>query len=202
MVGLFDELLEVYCVVAKRRQRLGAGGIIGLLHLVVAVYEAHALAPASHRCLEHHGVTYFPADAQSLVGAAQRLGGSGHHRHAGGHHALPCGNFVAHFLHGLGGGADEDDALGVTTAHKVGVFRQEAVAGMYGVGLAMLGYGDNLFDVKITLVRLCRAYAIGFVGIHHVTGGAVHLREHSHRAQSHLTARAHDTYRYLATVGY
>ena len=48
MVRLFHELFQIDRVVAERRHGLRAGGVVGFLHLVLVVDEAHALPAAAH----------------------------------------------------------------------------------------------------------------------------------------------------------
>ena len=72
---------------------------------------------------------------------------------------------------------------------------------MYGVGTATERGADNLVDVQVTLLRLCGAYAISLVSVHHVPRGAVGLGEHGYCTQTHLAARTHHAHRDFATIG-
>ena len=75
---------------------------------------------------------------------------------------------VAHLGENVRRRADEGDTGFLAGAGEISVFAQKAVAGMDGVGFAFCGHFDDTVDVQVTFVRLGRADAVSFVGIHHV----------------------------------
>ena len=98
-----DELLEVHLVVAEGALGLAAGVLVGGVQLVRRLHQAHALAAAAGRRLQHHGIAdllgqpFGGVDVQ----AALRAGNEGH---AGALHVLAGAGLGAHHLHRLGEG--------------------------------------------------------------------------------------------------
>ena len=73
-------------------------------------------------------------------------------------------DLVAHDADMVGRRTDEGDVVGGQDVGKLGVFRQEAVTGMHGVGAGDLAGRDDLMDVQIAVTRRRRADADAFVG--------------------------------------
>src|SRR5262249_38265234 len=65
--GIFDELLDEHAVVAEARARLAAGGAQAVTHLLIVARDAHALAAAAGRGLDHHGIADGARDLHSLA---------------------------------------------------------------------------------------------------------------------------------------
>ena len=66
--GLLDELLDEHAVVGEARARLAAGGAEAVAHLLVVVRDAHALAAAAGRGLDHDGIADAARDLHRLAG--------------------------------------------------------------------------------------------------------------------------------------
>ena len=60
--------------------------------------------------------------------------------------------------------ADEGDAFGREPLGKADILREEAVAGMHGLGARRLAGGDDGIDVEIAFAGRRRAEAHGLVG--------------------------------------
>jgi hypothetical protein len=68
MAGVLDELLDEDAIVAEARLGLGAGKRIALLRLLGAVGNAHTLAAAAGRGLDHDGIADLVGDLHGLLG--------------------------------------------------------------------------------------------------------------------------------------
>ena len=101
----------------------------------------------------------------------------------------------------LGRRADEGDALGLEPAGKGGVFAEEAVAGMDGLGAGGFAGGDDGIDIEVGLGGRSRAEADGLVGELHGLGEAVGIGIDGDRGDAHALERADDPHRDLAAVG-
>src|SRR5207249_9114795 len=64
---------------------------------------------------------------------------------------LPRGGFVAHLADLLRGGPDEGDVGRPDDLRELGVFREEAVARVDGVGTGDFGRGDDAGDVEVAV---------------------------------------------------
>ena len=77
-------------------------------------------------------------------------------------------DLVAHRPDMLGLGADPDDVVGFDDLGELRVLRQEAVAGVDGVGVDDLGGRDDVRDVEVGFARGRRTDADCFVGKPHM----------------------------------
>ena len=84
-------------------------------------------------------------------------GRAGHAGHAGVHHRLPCRRLVAHDADVVGVRADEVEAVLAADADKVGVLREEAVAGVHRARAVAHGGGEQVarFEVALQAALLC-----------------------------------------------
>ena len=89
------------------------------------------------------------------------------------------------------------DALG-----EVGVFGEEAVAGVDGVGVGDFGGGDDGRHVEVAFGRWRGADADGFVGKQDVFELGVSLGVDGDGFDAHFAAGAQDAQRDFAPVGY
>ena len=101
----------------------------------------------------------------------------------------------------LGLGADPDDVVALDDLGELGVFAEEAVAGMDRVGMADLGGRDDVGDVEIGFAGRRRADADRLVGEAHVHRLGVGGRMDRDRLDPHFVAGAVDAERDLAAIG-
>ncbi len=130
------ELLQVNAVVAERRARLGARGLVLRLEVGGVVHLAHALSAAARRGLDKHGVTDGLGKLARLLDRVEAAVGTGNGGDAARLHGLAGGTLVAHALDTFGGRADEHDVVIGARTSEVGVLGEEAVAGVDGLGAA------------------------------------------------------------------
>ena len=84
---------------------------------------------------------------------------------------------------------------------EVGVLREEAVAGVHGLGARALDDVEDRGGVEVALGRRLAAEGVGLVGEADVQRVAVELGVHGHRGDAQLLAGADDTDGDLAAVG-
>ncbi len=196
-----EGLLEVDPVVAEGALRFAAGSGERALQLVRPAHETQALAPSARGRLEHQG----EAEAEGLVPDGREVGhgmqASGDHGHAG-FHRQPAGRgLLAHQGDRLAARTDERDPGLLTRPGEGRVLRQEAVAGMDGVGLHALRHLQDPVDAQIAVARGGRAHGMCFVGLADVQRRPVGLRVDGHRPDAHLAAGPDDADRDLPAIG-
>ena len=170
--------------------------------IVGGVRDLHAASAAAGRRLDQHR----KADrlARSRIASSSgvdRAVGAGHHRNAEPLGGLLGLDLVAHQADVLGRRADEMQIVLGEDFGEAGVLRQEAVAGMHGVGAGDLAGGEQRGDVEIAVLRRRRADADALVGEPHMHGVGVGGGMHRDGRDAELLARAQDAQRDLAAIG-
>ncbi len=165
------------------------------------MHDAHALAPASGRGLDHDG------EADLLGGSLGRIGvrdvlDAGHHGHLRLQHRASRRDLVPHDLHGLARRTDEDDARLLARGGERSPLAEEAIAGVDGLRPAASGNLEDPLGNQVALASQRRTDAIGLVGIEHVRRTAIRFAEHGDRRDSVLATGSKDTASNLATVGH
>ena len=130
-----------------------------------------------------------------------RIGGPGSHGRA---HTLSdrsSRELVAQRLDSLGRGADPGQPGIDNRAGEVGVFREEAIAGVHRVGAGASCHGDQLVGVQISGLAVVALQGIGGVGQADVQGVGVVVGVDGHARQPGLAGGADDADRDLAAVG-
>ena len=102
----------------------------------------------------------------------------------------------------LGLGADEMQIVLGEDFGEAGVFRQEAVAGMHGIGAGDLAGREQRGDVEIAVLGRRRADADALVGEPHMHGVGVGGRMHRDGGDAELLARAQHAQCDFAAIGY
>ena len=141
-----DELLDEHAVVAEARLAPPSGRERSLPRPPALKRDAHALAAAAGRGLDHDGVADLVGDLHRVLGVGDLAEIAGHGRDLGLGGRLLALDLVAHGGDRLGIGADEDDA-GLLQRHgKRLALGQEAVARMHGLGAGLAAGRDDLVD--------------------------------------------------------
>ena len=142
---------------------------------MLGVNHLHATPATARGGLDQDRVADFAGDlAGALLVVGERAIGARDRGYARLDHGTDGGNLVAHQADGLGGGADEAETALLDLLGKVGVFRQEAVTGVNGVGVRYLGGTDDGRDVEVAVGGAVGPDADGFVGQADVHQVAVH----------------------------
>ena len=194
-----NRLLDVDRFVAEGLLRLAPRALEGARELVLLVHEAHALAAAAGRGLEHHRV----ADARSRrlglfhgVGVAAR-----HDRNARFRHLRARSGLRTHRAHRARRRPDERDARALASLGEQRVLRQESVPGMKPVAPRALHHVDQAVDAQVALGSGRGTDRISLVGEPHVQRFAISFAVHRDGRDPHLVQRARDAHRNLAAVG-
>src|SRR5208282_2574859 len=114
---------------------------------------------------------------------------------------LAGAGFAAHHLHGLRGGADEDDSGLAAGAGEGWVLGEKAVTGMDGLGTAAARGFENPGNVQIGLGCLGGAEILAETGLAYVESPPVHVGVDRDRLDAHLATGTDDAYRDLAAIG-
>jgi len=199
--GILDVALHVDGVVAEGGQAFRLGGAVGGKQLLLAHDHPEALAAAARGCLHHDGVADLPGPLHRLVLALEVLPHAGHQGHAHLEHGHAARGLVAHDPDGPRVGADEGDARGGACLGEFRVLREEAVAGVDGVGPRGLGHLQDSVPPQVRLPAGGGADAVGLVRRPHVERGAVGLGIDGDGGDAQLLAGADDADGDLPPVG-
>ena len=153
-----------------------------LQQLFALVHQAHATPTATGAGFDHQreaDAFGFLLQGGVVLGTALVAGDAGH---AGVEHGEFGQAFAAHQFDRLDTGADEGERGLLAGAGEVGVFREEAVAGVNGIGAGQLGGGEDGLCVQVGLVYGRRADVYGFVGHLHVQGIGIRVAVDGHGA--------------------
>ena len=157
--------------------------------LVGRLHDLHAAPTAAVGGLDGDRPAVLLAEGHHLVRRGQWLGTPGDPGNTGLLGGEPGADFVAHHLNGLRGRPNEGDAPLGDGPGEVGVLREEAVTGVYGVGAALLYGVENGLGVEVALRCRLAAEGVGLVGHADMQGVSVEVGIHGHRADAELAAR-------------
>ncbi len=146
-------------------------------------------------------ITRAPCDVARFFKALYRLVGAGHHGHVKLLRGLLGGDFIAHHVDGIGAGADEGQPRICNGLTEGCILAQEAVAGMDGVGAALLGHLNDFIGTQVALCGWSGADAVGLVRIADERHGAVGFGEYGDGLDAHLAGGAHHAQGNLTTIG-
>src|SRR6185436_15366884 len=199
---VLEVLLHVYDRVRERRLRLRTRHRDCVQQRGLGMDDAHAATTPATGRLDDHGVADLAGDPDDLLGVlGQRSVRAGHARNARLQHRLLGADLVAHQPDALGTRADENEARALHLIGKIGVLGEKTIAWMDCFRVGYLRSADDRRNVQVARSRGRGPYADRLVGKLHVLGFGIGFRVHRHRANAHLTARALDAKRDLATVG-
>src|SRR5690606_21897602 len=116
-------------------------------------------------------------------------------------HRLLGADLVAHGAYAFGTRSDEDETALFHPFREIGVFRQEAVAGVDGLGVCDFGGRDQRGHVQIAVAPRGGPDADGFIGQAHVLGLAVGLGMHDHGLDAQFAAGTQDPKGDFAAIG-
>ncbi len=201
MARLLDIFLDEHAVVAEARLRLRLRRVEALLHLFAAIGDAHALAAAAGRGLDHHRIADLVGDLDRLLGVLDHAEMAGHGRDLGLGRKLLRFDLVAHRLDGPDIRTDKDDASLLERAREGRILRQEAVARMDRLGAGRLGGRDDLGNVEIRLCGLSGADRHRLIGHVHMQRVAVGVGIDGHRLDPEPACRPDDAAGDLAAIG-
>ena len=197
-----DQTFQEQGVVAEGAAGGASGAGQGLRELLGALDGEHALAAASGRGLDQQREPHVLGGVQQLLIAQSRLGDAGDHRDAVGGDVLFGADLVPHGVQRVHAGADEGDPGLVQGAREVHVLREEAVAGMDGLGPGTAAGLDDRVDVQVALGGRGRPHPLGVIGLTDVECLDVRIRVDGHRADPQAAQGADDAHGDLAAIGH
>ena len=198
---VLDELLDEHAVVGEAGARLVGGGAEALARLLVAARDAHALAAAAGRGLDHDRIADFLGDLHRLVGILDHAEIAGDGIDARFLGQLLGFDLVAHRGDGVRIGPDEGDARLLQRRRELAVLGQEAIAGMDRLGAGLLAGLDDLLDREIALRRRRRADRHRLVRLAHMQRIGVRLGIDRHGLDAHGLRRPDDPAGDLPAIG-
>ncbi len=193
------QLLDIDFAVAERLLRFVLAKLIGALELGLVEHRPHAAPAAARDRLDHDAVGRLVEERPRLFEAG-RLRGTLQYRHLA---LLGQGarcRLVAEQVERLRRGPDKDQASRFTSPGELGVFAQEAVAGMDRIAPALFRSCDNLRDIEVggRADALQRPALIAATRVQRVR---IVLGEHANRGNSHVSCSARDPDRDFTAIG-
>ena len=201
--GPLDEALEEDLVVAEGRARLAPTGLDRLVEVGRVVHHPHPPASAAPARLDHERESELLAQPPDLCGVGRKRARGGHDRDPGALRQGACLDLVAELLHDALGRPYPGDALAHAGIGQLGVFGEEAVAGVDRVDPGGACGPHDLFDPQVGTHRLGAApHLVGLVGFEAVQRETVLERVDRHGPQTELGRRPEDPDGDLAPVGH
>ena len=201
MARIGDEFLDENAVVAEGGLRLRFGAGEAFRHFGFAVGDAHALAAAAGRRLDHHRVADLLGDHDRLVVVGDDAEMARHGRHVCRGGGLLRLDLVAHGGDCFRVRPDEDDAGFFQRFGESLALGEKAVAGMHGLRATRLAGVDDLVDQKVAFGGFRRADGNGRVGHFHMQGVLVGRRINRDRLDPHAASGLDDPAGDFAAIG-
>ncbi len=201
MARLLDVFLDEHPIVGERRLGLVGRRAEALAGLLVVVGDAHALAAAAGRRLDHHRIADLLRDLHRLLGIGDGVQIARHGADPGLERELLGFDLVAHGVDGERIGTDEGDLRLGQRLLELLLLREEAVARMDGLRAGLLAGRHDLVDLQVGLRRRRRADQHLLVGQADVQRVGVGLGIDCHRLDAEPLAGADDAAGDLAAIG-
>src|SRR5690606_17109658 len=167
----------------------------------VVAGDLHAAPAAAGGGLDDHRIADLIGEFDRLRRRPDLARRSRNHGNAELNRRLLGGDLVAHERDVVSGGADEGDLVLGEDLREAGVFGEEAVARMHGVGAGDLAGSHDRGDVEVAVLGGVGTDADALVGQPHMHGIGIGGRVHGDGLDAELLARAQDAQRDLAAVG-
>ncbi|MPL82810.1 hypothetical protein SDC9_28759 [bioreactor metagenome] len=186
---LGHELLDEDAVVAEARRGLVLRAFKAFAGFLLVPGDAHALAAAAGRSLDHHRIADLVRDLHRFLGVGDQPHVARNRRDARFLGQLLRGDLVAHRLDRGRRRPDEDDAFLLQRLGELHVLGQEAVARMHRLGAGLADRVHDLVDHDIGLVRRRRADMHRLVSHLHVQRVRIGVGIDGDRLDPHLARR-------------
>src|SRR5262249_34138290 len=196
-----NEFLDKHPIVTETGFRFRASARKIFLNLGLAVGDAHALAAAAGRSLDHHRITDLLGDGDGAFFVFDHAEMAGNRRDLGTRGCFLRLDLVAHRGDRFGIGPDEHDAGFGQRGCEGFPFGKKAIARMDRRRAAGLGGRDDLFDVEIALRSGRRTDGDRFIGHLDMERIAIGVRINCDRRNTHATRRLDDPAGDLAAIG-
>ncbi len=201
MARIRDELFDENALIAERRLCLRARARKPLLHVGLAVRNAHALAAAPRARLDHDGIADLLRNPDGLRFIFDHPKMTGDGRHLGSRGRLLQLDLVAHRRDRLRVRPDKDDAGSRQRFRKRLALGEKTVARVHGLRAALLAGGDDLFDHQVAFGGRRRADRDRAIRHSDVERVAVGLRVDGDRFDAQLARGLDDPAGDFAAIG-
>src|SRR5215217_51488 len=193
-------LLNVGSWVAERALGLPHRGSDSFSQLLSVADPTHAAAAAAGDGLDEHGEPNRLGTGNQLLRVRRRRCGL-EGRHPCGSSCLYGADLVPGELEHRRRRTDEGNAGICARAGQIGILAQEAIAGIDGVGLGLLGRAHDLVDIEVRAYRVTPlANQVRLVRFNPVDGVSVLVREHRDGPYAQLVCRAEGSDRDLTAI--
>ena len=186
---------------AKLDLGLARRGAKPVARLLVRGGDAHPLAAAAGRRLDHDRIADVAGDPDRRLGIRHDIEMPGHGRHPGGARQLFRFDLVAHRRDRLRPRPDKDNAGFGQRLGKGHILGQKPVARMHRLGAAGAARLDDPLDREIALGRRRRPDPDRLVGHAYMQGLGIGVGINRNRGDPHPPCRANDTASNLAAIG-
>ena len=201
MARLLDVFLDEDPVVGEAGFGLADRGAESFLGLGVVARDAHALAAAAGRGLDHHRIADLPGDLYRFLAVLEDAHMAGHRTDPGLLGQFLGFDLVAHRRDGLDSGTYEGDLLLLQRLGEGGVLRQEAVTGMHGLRAGIADRLHDIVDDQIALGRRRRPDPDRLVRHLHMQRAGIGIGIDGDRRNTHAPRGANDAAGDLTPVG-
>ena len=160
-----NKLFQVNVAVAKRCKSLvlrshELGFQIGRI-----MHFAHALTAAAGRCLDKYRIAHFFSELTGFFDRFDNAVRTWHRRNTAGLHGVTGGSLVAHSINALGRRTNEHQIVVGAGTSEIGVFSQEAVAGVDSLAASVHRRSDNGRHYQVAFIGRSRTDAYFFIRI-------------------------------------
>ena len=200
MARRIDQFFQVHIVVAEVGGRQPPDAVERLFEFRRIAGAAHADTAAPRRALQHHRIADTLGRAQRIPDVLQQAAAR-QQVHTGLPGDCPCFVFQSETPDVLGPRADKDLAASGEPFRETGVFAQEAVPGMHGLGPREVDDLEQLRLVDVGVGRTAFAERAGFVDGGEMQRITVRLRVHPDGMDTQAPQGAGDPHRNGAPVG-
>src|SRR5581483_4273215 len=199
--GRREVTLHVDPGIAEQCLRLGARPLVGRAEAGLLVHDRHTTAAAARRRLDDDRIADLAGHVFGFGNGVQRVQAARQHGQADFGHELARRRLVAEPRDHVGGRPDVVESVVPADLRQVGVFGQEAVAGMHRVRAAAQRGLDDGWDAEVASLGRGGADLHRLVGVLHHRRVAVLGRVDGHRGDVQFPAGPGNPERDLAAVG-
>jgi len=200
---VLEVALEIHRVVVEVGLALALGALELVFDFALVPDDLHPAAATATFGLDGDRVAVFLTELFDLLGVGDGFGRPGDDRHVGLVHDRPGFGLLTECFHRVAGRADPGDPLGLLDlAGELGVFGEEAVAGVDGVGVGLACSLDHGLVIEIRVSRSCRTDVVRLVRVADVPRVLVGLGVDGDSPDIQLFTRPHDADGDLPAVGH
>ena len=195
------ELLEIHIVIAESSSSLGLGSRERAFQVFRPVHFAHALTAAACGSLNQNGILDGLGECAGVFDRFHHTVRAGNRRNPARRHGLTSNGLIAHALDAFGSRAYENKVVLGACTGEIGVFGQEAVAGMHRFAARGDCGRNDIGHDQVGLSCRSRSDANRLVGIFHRQRVLIRRRIDRDRFHAKFAGGTHDAQRDLSAVG-